>query len=112
MAAEALRLCLPAEDFAAWFAAYLPDLARGEPRSLFEPASVSDRADGQIAHLDGLNLSRAWCWRHLSNAAPRELRPRLIEAAERHLAAALPHLADHYMGEHWLASFALLALDE
>ena len=80
--------------------------------TLFTPAVFSDRTDGQIAHLDGLNLSRALCWRRLAGAAPPDLRPRLEEAAERHLAAALPHLADHYMGEHWLASFALLALDD
>jgi hypothetical protein len=112
MQAECLRRLIPAEAFAAWFARFLPRLAEGEPATLFEPATVSDRTDGQIAHLDGLNLSRAWCWRHLASAAPAALRPRLLDAAERHLAAALPHLADHYMGEHWLASFALLALDD
>ncbi|HEY1749824.1 MAG TPA: DUF2891 domain-containing protein [Caulobacteraceae bacterium] len=112
MEAECLRRLAPAEDFAAWFAAFLPRLAKGQPAALFEPAEVSDRSDGQIAHLDGLNLSRAWCWRHLAAAAPTPLRACLEAAAERHLDAALPHLADHYMGEHWLASFALLALDE
>jgi len=111
MAAECMRLTLRADAFAAWFARYLPRLAEGEPAALFEPAVVSDRSDGQIAHLDGLSLSRAWCWRHLAEAVPA-LRDRLEAAAEAHLAAALPHLADDYMGEHWLASFALLALDE
>ena len=103
---------VPPLAFAAWFAAFLPRLADGEPAALFEPAQVSDRSDGQIAHLDGLNLSRAWCWRHLAEVAPAAVRPRLEAAAAQHLAAALPHLADHYMGEHWLASFALLALDD
>ena len=112
MQAECLRRLLPAEEFSTWFAAFLPSLARGEPATLFQPAEVSDRTDGQIAHLDGLNLSRAWCWRHLAKAAPPDLRTRLEDAARHHLEAALPHLADHYMGEHWLASFALLALDE
>jgi hypothetical protein len=112
MEAECLRLMLPADEFAAWFARFLPDLADGEPAALFEPAIVSDRSDGQIAHLDGLNLSRAWCWGHLATVASPSLQPPLAAAAERHLAAALPHLAEHYMGEHWLASFALLALDE
>jgi len=110
MEAECLRLVSPADAFSAWFARFLPRLADGEPAQLFTPPTVSDRADGQIAHLDGLSLSRAWCWRHLSEAAPAAFRPRLEAAAETHLAAALPHLADHYMGEHWLASFALLAL--
>ena len=112
MEAECLRRLVPADEFAAWLARFLPRLVDGEPATLFEPAAVSDRSDGQIAHLDGLNLSRAWCWRHLAADAPAALRPRLLAAAERHFAAALPHLADHYMGEHWLASFALLALDE
>src|SRR5579872_4317110 len=112
MTAECMRLMLPAEDFAAWFARYLPRLADGEPATLFAPAVVSDRSDGQIAHLDGLSLSRAWCFRHLAGAVPSDLRERLLRTAETHLAAALPHLDDDYMGEHWLASFALLALDE
>jgi hypothetical protein len=111
MTAECLRLAMPAEAFADWFARYLPRLTEGEPATLFAPAVVSDRSDGQIAHLDGLSLSRAWCWRGLANAAPA-LRHRLEAAAETHLAAALPHLSDDYMGEHWLASFALLALDD
>jgi hypothetical protein len=112
MTAECMRLMLPLDDFAAWFGRYLPRLAHGEPATLFTPAIVSDRADGQIAHLDGLSLSRAWCFRHLAEAAPPSLRERLRQAADTHLAVALPHLADDYMGEHWLASFALLALDE
>jgi hypothetical protein len=110
--AECMRLTLAPEDFARWFAAFLPDLSQGEPTTLFRPATVSDRADGQIAHLDGLNLSRAWCWRHLAAAAPVNALPLIEDAVERHLAAALPHLSADYMGEHWLASFALLALDD
>jgi len=110
--AECMRLALPAASFAAWFDAFLPRLAAGEPAALFTPAAVSDRSDGQIAHLDGLNLSRAWCWRRLAAAAPAALRPRLLAAGGAHLDAALPHLAEDYMGEHWLASFALLALDD
>jgi hypothetical protein len=112
MEAQCLRLSLAADDFAAWFAAFLPRLAEGEPSALFTPATVSDRSDGQIAHLDGLNLSRAWGWRHLAAAGPAALRPRLLAVAAAHLDAALPHLASDYMGEHWLASFALLALDD
>ena len=107
-----MRRVLPAERFGPWFARFLPRLKQGEPQSLFEPASVSDRTDGQIAHLDGLNLSRAWCWRNLAGAAPETLRPRLLDASDRHLQAGLPHLDGHYMGEHWLATYALLALDD
>ena len=86
--------------FAEWFAKFLPRVSVGQPATLFTPAIVSDRSDGKIAHLDGLNLSRAWCWRELGYP----------EHAETHLAAAMPHIAGDYMGEHWLASFALLAL--
>jgi hypothetical protein len=112
MTAECLRKLLPAEAFAAWFAAYLPAADREAPASLFTPATPSDRTDGKIAHLDGLNLSRAWCWRNLAAALPdgHAARPAMEAAAARHLAASLPHVAGDYMGEHWLASFALLAL--
>jgi hypothetical protein len=112
MEAECLRRLLPEPEFTPWFEAFLPRLADGAPAALFAPAEVSDRTDGQIAHLDGLNLSRAWCWRHLADVASAAVRPRLAEVADAHLEAALPHLADHYMGEHWLASFAMLALDD
>jgi Protein of unknown function (DUF2891) len=103
---------LDCANFASWFGGFLPRAAQGEPATLFTPAHVSDRSDGKIAHLDGLNLSRAWCWRGIS-AALCEGHPvsRVAEeAATRHLAASLPHLAGDYMGEHWLATFALLAL--
>jgi hypothetical protein len=98
-------------SFRAWFDAFLPDLAAGEPRSLFTPATVSDRSDGKIAHLDGLNLSRAWCWRQLAAALEPELAGLACRTADEHLDASLPHVAGDYMGEHWLATFALLALD-
>ena len=103
---------LPAAEFAAWFDALLPDAAQGRPATLFTPAHVSDRADGKIAHLDGLNLSRAWNWRTLARALgpAHPVAARAGDAAERHLAASLPHIADDYMGTHWLATFALLAL--
>ncbi len=91
---------LAPEAFRGWFAGFLPRLHEKHPATLFTPARVSDRSDGKIAHLDGLNLSRAWCWRSLGFA----------DAAETHLEAALPHLEGDYMGEHWLQTFALLAL--
>jgi hypothetical protein len=104
---------LPAAGFVAWRDRFLPRLAAGEPAALFAPALVSDRADGRIVHLDGLNLSRAWCWRVLAAGfeAGDARRARCEDAAVRHVAAALDHLDGHYMGAHWLASFAVLALD-
>ena len=81
-----------------------------QPATIFEPAIVSDRSDGKIAHLDGLNLSRAWCWRSFASLLPADVEEVARSSADEHLAAALPHIAGDYMGEHWLASFALLAL--
>ncbi|WP_426955176.1 DUF2891 domain-containing protein [Muricoccus radiodurans] len=112
--AECMHRLLPGSAFRAWFARFLPDLEASRPATLFAPATVTDRSDGKIAHLDGLNLSRAWCWRSVAAALlPGDPRRTVMEAAAaRHLAAGLPHVAGHYMGEHWLASFAVLALDE
>lgn len=101
--ADLMRRVVP--DFPAWFQAFLPVL----PESLAQPATVTDRTDGQLAHLDGLNLSRAWCYYRLARALPS--RKDLAEAAERHLPAGLAHVASgNYAGEHWLASFAAYAL--
>lgn len=110
--AECMRVVLAEAEFAGWFDAFLPSLAQRAPETLFVPAIVSDRTDGKIAHLDGLNLSRAWCWRRLATALPPN-DPRVAvarAAAETHLRASLPHVAGDYMGEHWLATFALLAV--
>ncbi|HEY3779052.1 MAG TPA: DUF2891 domain-containing protein [Rhizomicrobium sp.] len=110
--AACMRAMLGSDGFVLWLAKFLPLLARGEPATLFNPAFVSDRTDGKIAHLDGLNLSRAWCWRLIADAIEdAACHARIEEAIVRHLDAALPHVAGDYMGEHWLATFALLALD-
>jgi hypothetical protein len=90
MEAECMRTVLPRAEFRAWLAAFLPRLAAVEPVTLFTPAVVSDRSDGKIAHLDGLNLSRAWCWRTLAEtldeAAPEHAHA--LRAVETHLDAA------------------------
>ena len=98
------------ERFAGWFGEFLPRMAECQPATLFTPAIVSDRSDGKIAHLDGLNLSRAWCWREIAALLDEPRRSVAQTLAREHLAAALPHIAGDYAGEHWLASFALLAL--
>jgi hypothetical protein len=112
MEAECMRRARGMEQFRMWMDGFLPGIANREPATLFEPAIVSDRSDGKIAHLDGLNLSRAWCWRSLAIAWPDEDPRRAIalDAANVHRAASMPHVAGDYMGEHWLATFALLAL--
>lgn len=105
------RVCAPA-GFLEWAGRFLPRLGTREPSPLFEPVAVPDRTDGQIAHLDGLNFSRAWCWRlfakALADGDPR--RDIALAAADAHIAASLPHITADYMGEHWLATFAVLAL--
>jgi hypothetical protein len=117
MEAECMRRILGgvgggATDFSGWLDRFLPRLAVREPATLFQPAIVSDRSDGKIVHLDGLNLSRAWCWRSIAQTWPASdpRRGIALDAAEKHLAASLPHVTGDYMGEHWLATFALLAL--
>ncbi len=109
---ECMRRVLASDAFLAWLDAFLPELEARRPAALFVPAVVSDRSDGKIAHLDGLNLSRAFCFRSLARTLPLGDPRRAIveESAERHLEASLPHLRRDYMGEHWLATYALLAL--
>lgn len=111
--AGCMRRLLPPDRFLPWLDHFLPRIAEEQPTVLFSPATVSDRGDGKIAHLDGLNLSRAWCWRELAAALPADDGRRAVmeAAAARHLEAGLPHVAGDYMGEHWLASFAVLALE-
>ncbi|HET9425033.1 MAG TPA: DUF2891 domain-containing protein [Gemmatimonadaceae bacterium] len=110
--AECMRNVISASDYAIWLDRFLPRLLVKQPASLFEPATVSDRSDGKIAHLDGLNLSRAWCWRSIAATIPASDARRQIalDAARTHLHASLPQVAGDYMGEHWLATFALLAV--
>jgi hypothetical protein len=110
--AECMRRVLEPLAWAEWMGKFLPRLADREPHALFDPVAVSDRSDAKIAHLDGLNLSRAWCWRSIASSwdAADARRAPALEAAERHLEASLPHVAGDYAGEHWLATYGLLAV--
>ena len=108
--ADLMRRVLPGPKFPIWLHAFLP---RGLPASLQKPALVTDRTDPKLAHLDGLNLSRAWCLRAISNALPAKdsLREPLLAAADVHTRQGLEHVATgNYMGEHWLASFGVYLL--
>ena len=109
-----MRRVLPRAEFLEWFGWFLPRIAACEPSPLFVPAIVSDRTDGQITHLDGLNLSRAWCWRALAETFATDDPRKAVAASafQTHLDAALAHVTGDYMGEHWLATFALLAISE
>ena len=113
--AELLASLLPQTEFAAWLERFLPGIADHQPTNLFTPARVSDPSDGHIAHLHGLNLSRAWCWRRLADALPvgDPRSPVMRDAAERHAQASLDQaVGSDYAIEHWLVAYAVLYLGE
>jgi len=113
MEADLMRRVLSATEFRRWFNRFLPQLAAGLPKPLLHPATVSDRSDPKLVHLDGLNLSRAWCMRSIAEALPSSdaARKVLTTAARLHADDALAHVASgDYSGEHWLASFAVYLL--
>lgn len=106
--AAAMRLAADATAYEAWYDRFLP----GGLGPLAMPPVVPDRHDPQIAHLDGLSLSRAWMLTRIAKALPagHARQDELRQAAARHLAAGLPWtVGGDYVGEHWLASFAALA---
>jgi hypothetical protein len=113
--AELMSRVLPAATFPAWLERFLPGLAQSRPDAIFRPAVVSDETDGQVAHLHGLNLSRAWDDVVLAKRLPdgdERIGP-MLAAAERHADASLDHVVgDDYMVEHWLAVYAVLLLSE
>ncbi len=95
----------------AWLDRFLPAAGGATLRPWLEPAVVPDRTDGKLVHLDGLNLSRAWCWRLIAGRlADHPFGAHGAPAAERHLAVSLPNVNADYAGSHWLATFAGLAM--
>ena len=111
--AELIERLLPREGYPDWLGRFLPGLAGGQPAALFTPAVVTDSSDGYIAHLRGLNLSRAWCWRRLAQALPAAdpRIPSCLAAARAHADVSLPHVTTgDYMVTHWLAAYAVLLL--
>jgi hypothetical protein len=111
--ADLMRRVLKPAEFSQWFHRFLPDVGSGQPKSILQPAVVSDRSDPKLVHLDGLNLSRAWCMRSIATALPPNdpARKILARAAAQHAQDGLVHVASgNYEGEHWLASFAVFML--
>ncbi|MBK1442469.1 DUF2891 domain-containing protein [Parapedobacter sp. ISTM3] len=106
--ADLMWRILPAAEYRKWLKDFLPQLSK---KSFdLEPGTVSDRTDGKLVHLDGLNLSRAWCLYGIARHSGKN-EQRLTALAKAHMEVALPHVASgDYMGEHWLASFAVYAL--
>ena len=110
MEADLMSRVLDSNTYEKWLEAYLPGAIRGKPKNLFTPAPVSDRSDPKIVHLDGLNLSRAWCMFRVSASLPdnNPVKQTLYDSGIRHAEATLPHIASgNYEGEHWLASFVV-----
>jgi hypothetical protein len=111
--ADLMRRILPIEQYWDWIHHFLPGIEETKPISLYKPVNVSDRTDPKIVHLDGLNLSRAWCLYGIRNTLYSEEDNRTIiqQAARAHLKATLAHITSgDYAGEHWLGSFAVFAL--
>lgn len=111
--ADLMRRVSNKSQFFVWFHRFLPGVGRNQPKQLLQPAIVTDRTDPKLVHLDGLNLSRAWCMRSIAAALPANdpARKILARSASAHAQAALPYIASgNYEGEHWLASFAVYLL--
>ena len=107
--ADFMRRVMNPGDYARWLAGFLPDLTRKHPGQWLVPAIVTDRSDPKLAHLDGLNLSRAWMLEGIAHGLPEgdSRRPALLAAAREHAQASLPAVTgEHYEGGHWLGTFA------
>jgi Protein of unknown function (DUF2891) len=108
--ADLMRRVLPPAEFATWLQRFLPELPRRDGAGWLLPAVVTDKSDGKLAHLDGLNLSRAWMLEGIHQGLPADdpRRPALLAAAATHRAAGLASVTgEHYEGGHWLGSFAV-----
>ncbi|HJN45844.1 MAG: hypothetical protein CL477_06805 [Acidobacteria bacterium] len=114
--ADLMRRVVVADRFALWLRELLPDIPEdGDPSNWIEPAVVIDASDGKLAHLDGLNLSRAWMLEGIAGAlaAGDARRPALLAAAAEHRAAGLAAVTgEHYEGGHWLGTFATYLVTE
>jgi hypothetical protein len=107
--ADLVRRLLPASEFAAWLEGFMPGIPADGNVSWLPIGRVTDRIDGKLAHLDGLNLSRAWMLEGIAAALPPAdaRRGSLRAAAAAHATAGLAGVSDaHYSGSHWLGSFA------
>ena len=111
MEADLMRRILPSREYKKWLSDFLPDLLKSSLN--FKPAVVTDRSDPKIVHLDGLNLSRAWCLAGIASAFSKEdqLHIRMKKLAFEHAEAAMASITSgNYEGEHWLATFAVTYL--
>ena len=106
--AALMKRILPVEEFNSWMASFLPQLK--DPNFNWEPGKVTDRTDGKLVHLDGVNFSRAWSLNKIAEGLPEF--SHLNNIANHHINYSLPSIVDdHYEGGHWLGTFAIYALD-
>ncbi len=108
--ADVMRRVLPPEEFSRWLTQFLPQIPRDGSTAWLKPAVVVDPTDPKLAHLDGLNLSRAWMLEGIASALPpSDVRLAALRAtAKAHADAGLAHVtAEHYEGAHWLGTFAV-----
>lgn len=108
--ADFMRRVLDQRAFGAWLSAFLPGVPRDKSSTWLKPGVVTDRSDPKLAHIDGLNLSRAWMLEGIAHGLSHGDRriPGLLQAATRHREVALPAVTgEHYEGGHWLGTFAV-----
>ena len=109
--ADVMRRVLSQGEFAKWLSEFLPQIPSTTGNADWLPVAISpDPSDPKLAHLDGLNLSRAWMLEGILSALPADdpRRPALASAAEAHRRAGLAAVTgEHYEGGHWLGSFAV-----
>ncbi|MCG9972117.1 DUF2891 domain-containing protein [Christiangramia crocea] len=107
---DIMRRVLPKNAFSMWIDDFMPQLKNKD--FSMEVGEVSDRSDGKLVHLDGLNFSRAWVFYGLANQYPEQY-GHLRSVAEEHVAYSFPNVVgDSYEGGHWLGTFAIYALQE
>lgn len=107
--ADLMRRILSAKDFAKWLRKFLPEIPRRASSRWLDVATVTDKSDGKLAHLDGLNLSRAWMLEGIASGLPTKDKRRaaILAAAKAQSVAGLASVTgEDYAGGHWLASFA------
>lgn len=108
--ADFMRRVLDRRAFTEWLSGFIPGIPIDAGKKWLSPGIVTDRSDPKLAHIDGLNLSRAWMLEGIANGLDSSDRrvPALLAAAARHREAALPAVTgEHYEGGHWLGTFAV-----
>ncbi len=111
--AELMARVLSVDEFSIWLHDFLGVDEKNQLILLNEPAIVSDRTDGKLVHLDGLNFSRAWAYAIIASKLKPEQAAIFRRAAHTHIMHSLNAISDgNYEGEHWLASFAVYAMEQ